>query len=358
MLALLALLSACYALPERHSVSRDPVDTDAGLDANGASDGKAEGAVDARDTSTVDADRDANPCDCADPAKSVCIEATKTCVSCTATDPGSCARNEFCNVLQGECVGCLQHTDCKDAKASVCNSETYQCQGCVEDADCGHITDKHVCLAGECVQCTKDKLAACVVQQSPTTSVQNVCHALSHTCTNKELGKTQICGDCVSDAECVSGHVCVGMDYDEVAIADRWYCLPVREEINCDKKGPFIGIAMGKKTIEGTTLDVCTLRASTCAALADYSNKFCGLDKDDRPIPVNDAGVPAAPSVKGNNEACGLPEIDDGYCVEARPGSHRCTIPCVSDVGDCPEDARSCPQIPHATGTRSLCAIP
>jgi hypothetical protein len=362
-LALALMLCACYAQPERHATA-PAGEQDAGEDPVSVPDAEADARPPERDAGGHDAgghdaaqDEDSgSPCHCDDPNRPVCIETTGLCVACTMDNRGACSESQLCDFTRGECVECLQHSDCKDPAASVCDAQR-RCTPCAHDAACAHLDDKQVCLSGACVQCTQEKRAACLVHESPTKTVQHACHALEHTCTDREVGKTQACGECLSDAECAAGHACVTMDLAGAAIEGNWFCLPLMTEINCDRRRPYIGVAPGKTTIEGATQDVCTLRVSTCAAHADYSNKFCGLDQGDQPIPL-DGGVPVAPSVKGDTELCGLSGLADGYCVEARPGSHRCTVPCASDVQDCPQDAPACTSVPHATGTRYLCTIP
>jgi hypothetical protein len=348
--ALLAVLAACYAVPERHSVSSEVTGSDGGSE--GTPDADAE--LDAEAVEQGDGGkRDAAPnaCGCGD-AKPICIEATKTCVACTA-DAGICRADQLCDVLQGACVQCLTSADCKDPSASVCDLASHTCTGCKQTSDCGHIDGKQICLAGTCVQCTKDKLAACVVQQSPTKTVQNACNALNHTCTDDELGKTPPCGECVSDAQCMAGHVCVAMAFGGQPIVGKWYCQPVRDGMNCDSKRPYVVLASGKVTIEGENADFCTLLVSSCSAHNDF-RKYCGLDQNNHPVAMYDASVPRALSVKGDNTLCGLPGLEDGYCVEAQPGLHLCTVSC--GVGrDCPAVAPACAPQVHATGTADLC---
>jgi hypothetical protein len=115
-------------------------------------------------------------------------------------------------------------------------------------------------------------------------------------------------------------------------------------------------LASSEPTIDGERADVCTLRVSTCSAHNHYLKKFCGLDQDNRPIPLDDAGVPVAASVKGDNTLCGLSGLDDGYCVEAQPGLHRCSVACV-ELHDCPVAAPACTSQPHATGQAELCTV-
>jgi hypothetical protein len=352
LVGLHAALVACYAVPERHAVSSETDGIDAGTD------GDVDPDAATPDAPSGEGDRDAaGGCRCSDPTP-VCVEPTKTCVACTATDRGACTAEQVCDVLRGECVECLQNADCKDARKSVCEVASHTCQPCAEGSasDCSHIEDKHVCLASECVECTKDKLAACLVQDSPTKTTQYACHAISHTCTNYELRKTPPCGECVSDAQCTVGHVCVTMEFGGQPIPEKWYCQPVLEALNCNGERPYIGLGRGEVTIEGETADVCTLRMSSCSAHGHYSRKYCGLDSNDRPVALNDGGVPIAPSVKGDDTLCGLPGLADGYCVEAQPGLHRCTVVC-DEILDCPGNAPACAQQMHGTEMKDLCTV-
>lgn len=350
-IAVLTLVAACYAVPERHALSRQT----SGVDAGSEGDADAEAAVDAVPAEDGARDAAGNACQC-DETRPICIEATQSCVACTV-DEGTCAADQVCDAVRGDCVECLQNSDCEDPTASVCNTATHTCEPCAGTgaADCDHIDGKHVCLAGTCVQCTKDELAACAVQQGGTT-VQNACHALEHTCTQHELGKTPPCGECVSDAQCMAGHVCVEMAFGGQPIAGTWYCQPVHDAMNCSGARRFVALASGVVTIDGEVADLCTLRGSSCSAQNDYL-KSCGLGQDNQPVPVDHAGEPVAPSVKGDNALCGLPELEDGFCVEVRPGVHRCTVLC-GLLSDCPAIAQACvPSKAHATGTEDLCDV-
>jgi hypothetical protein len=352
----LGLLSACYAVPERHSVSSEVTEGDAGSRGD-ADEPDLDADVDRVDGGRRDggAQDAATGCDC-DLDRPLCIEATKTCVECTA-EGGGCRPNQVCDVLHGDCVECLQNADCKDPNASVCDLATHTCKRCEpsSESDCGHIKDKHVCMAGTCVQCTKDKLDACKVQSSPTKTVQNACHALTHTCTENELRKTPPCGECVSDAQCWSGHACVGANLGNEPLANQWYCLPMRE-LNCASARPYSAPAPARKTIDGVTQDICSLRVASCGALNNYINTFCGVDLDGMPIPLDAAGVPQAPSANGDSRLCGVPGVDDGYCVEVEPGLHRCTVAC-SEILDCPRIAPAC-NADVRSPSGFLCAIP
>ena len=339
------------------------VEEDAEAEAEADVEADAEPARDARiDSSRVDA----QPAEASDACGGSCTGGTPVCtpggqcVACSATERGACTESQQCDVLAGACVECLQQTDCKDPKASVCDSTTHKCKACGVSSvsDCDHVAGKNVCAAGECVECSKDNRAACVVQVNATTTRQNSCSALTKSCTSTELGKTAACGECESDAECTAGHACVSMEFVGQVIAGKHYCQPLRAGANCDVGRPYISDRNGKLTIDGATQNICTLANSTCAAHGDYRNKFCGLDANDQPIAVSDAGAPAQPSVKGDNGLCGALGLDDGYCVETAPGAHRCTVGCDNDARDCPVGQSVCLTTTHASGTLPLCRTP
>jgi hypothetical protein len=298
-----------------------------------------------------------NLCDCRDPARPVCVASDQGCVECTDQDRGACSPNQVCDVASETCVECLQDADCTDPAASVCDAATHECQPCVEgdEDDCSHIEGKHVCFAGECVECTKAALGACTVLQTATRTVQNVCHALTHACVGRQIGKTIPCGECVSDAECWPGHACVPLRHADQPTSDRWYCLPLLDGLNCIAQRPYAVLAPPERTIEGTAVDVCKPALATCEAQNGYEGN-CGVDESDRAIAIDDAGAPTQDSVRGDNALCGVPGLDDGFCIKYQPGWHLCTVSC-RDVNDCPGHAPACAMLEHASGTRSLCTI-
>jgi hypothetical protein len=219
-----------------------------------AGDGRVESSSEAEDVGSS-----VPPCDCPDPAKPVCLDSDGMCVACTEAARGACHPDQFCDVASGTCADCLEDGDCENPSASACDVSTHRCRPCVEgnESDCSHIEGKHVCLAGECVQCTKNDLSACLVLQTPTRTVQNACHALTHACVDRQLGKTPPCGECVSDAECESGHVCMVMNFAGQPIAGCWYCLPLLEGLNCARGRPFVTLPPPARTIDGVSADVC-----------------------------------------------------------------------------------------------------
>jgi hypothetical protein len=386
-LSFFLVLAGCYAIPAEHNLpspepstgadggTDDPdaeaedaeiegedaskLDARADAELDAAKDAAREAALDSNvtvDGATRDgATPDAGPCNGACGGDTpVCVEATNTCVRCTASKLGACKANQFCTNL-ATCVDCQKNEDCTDPAASVCDTSMGKCVACSDgnDAHCTHITDKNVCSGARCVQCTKDKLTACF-KQVGAENVQYACNALTRACSANVVRKTKPCGECVSDAECETGNVCVQMTLGETG---KYYCAPTTVG-NCETKQPFYKYEPSKRTIDAAMSNVCTLAVSSCAAHRDYNSKFCGLDNLGRPVPVNDAGMPQGTATQGDNTACGSPGLDDGYCLQVAPGSYRCTVPCANNKNDCHLDAPLCASRAHATGTRDLCTFP
>jgi hypothetical protein len=196
------------------------------------------------------------------------------------------------------CVECVADADCTSPGASNCVQN--QCQPCAADADCSAQAGRGICdLAGgadggtpECVQCTGLKFQACEAGA-------NVCNSLTRTCTDSPVGSAvNDCDACVSDAQCASDSRCVL----QTTGGTGYFCFPAGP--TCSSV-PFVVVTNG--TIDSTTRTACTLQRTTCAGYRDFGIQSCGDDDD-----------------------CGLENIDDGVCA----GSEVCTLPCASPM-DC-----------------------
>ena len=257
-----------------------------------------------------DTTADLGPCDgaCADPTP-VCDAATDSCVGClTTTDCDS----GVCDPATHTCVRCAANTDCTEVTASVCTANT--CGACQTSADCSHLGATTVCDAGTCVECTGTRADTCG---------GNVCDSRLNTCTTFAPKSAGICEECVSDAHCGEGQLCVPQMYekdDGTGLAEvGTFCLWERDATvpnapngACSTVRPFIDDVLAT-SLDGAQSNVCSLNVTTCPALAKYQSN--------------------CPTV-GMNEACGAPGFNDGYCVFFDAAANKCTIQCGGD-DDC-----------------------
>jgi hypothetical protein len=196
---------------------------------------------------------------------------------------------------------------------------------------------------GACVECTQDDRTACAVDGN---GKRDVCNAATHECeVGVKEGTAPLCGSidrkqCVSNAHCPAGSTCV-QEFLRDQTFSAWYCLPTMGSPSC--KRPFAR-EQTRPTRDGDAAAVCALRLSTCTAHSQYTSTSmpCTSDTD-----------PSA----GDNAKCGLPGLDDGYCVYGGTVlGFVCTVPCTSADADCPVDATECVSLDHSDGKRSLCS--
>jgi hypothetical protein len=102
----------------------------------------------------------------------ICDQATRACVTCTATE--GCASGLVCDVSAagGRCVACLDSTQCSGA-TPVCDPATQSCIGCLANADCAGQTPVCDPATRTCVGCLDS--SDC---QPPT----ELCIEATHTC--------------------------------------------------------------------------------------------------------------------------------------------------------------------------------
>jgi hypothetical protein len=391
-LSFLLSLTACYAVPAEHEIppkngedagmdsevaepdaGEDDADApedaqpdgakrdaqlDAALDAgkDAAPEAAQDAAGDASDASDAMVDANPNPCgSCPDSNKSVCLAASKTCVQC-APDAGGCAGNQLC-AQNNTCVECLENKDCKSANASLCDVGSGKCVACVDgnDGQCTHITGKNVCSTGQCVECTKDKRSAC----KTSSSAPAVCETLKRQCTTRALAGAGACDECVSDAECATGHVCV---MTTLGLKDvGYFCQPLRNN-TCDQR-PYVREVAGRTIDSTSSTTYCALARTSCTAIVQRGTGYqsnCGVTAN---------GVPTTVSpVRGDDSLCGAANLDDGFCVSPGAGQYKCTVPCtpLSEAAnsyaapDCPNLAGpdpTCISQTHGTVTELLCSV-
>lgn len=262
---------------------------------------------------------DAGPCGGACEGETPRCDALRgACVACL--DASDCAgRPGTPACVEGACVACASDADCADPARAACDLTTHTCGPCAEDAACAHLEGTPACDAGTCVGCVDN--ADCAASEG--------CEPARRACRAFSPGAAGLCAPCVRDAECQAGQRCVPMAYDDPATAAAdpvdvgAHCL-FREEAtgpgapggDCFAFRPYVRSA-AVTSVDGEATSVCTLRVSTCEALADYSSTRCStLDS------VGDA-------------ECGAAGVPDGVCRMAGATANLCTVYCVSDL-DCP----------------------
>jgi hypothetical protein len=261
------------------------------------------------------------------------------CVQCIT---GSACANPTPQCSSHQCIACNTDTACTDPANPECGS-SGSCVPCTSDGPCIGRAGTEVCdtaagaTQGRCVQCTGTKYESC--KQGST---QYVCNSLNRTCSNTAVEHSgDLCTECVSDAQCQAGKLCVKQTFDDPsdspdqgAIDIGYFCAWHKNSgvggapAQCTSAPPYINVEAAAVSMDGETADVCVLRVSTCPALADFSNKDC------------------APSGTPNDTLCGASVAPhDGYCVlkEAGPPNdiYRCTVPCMGDT-DCPGSSTTC----------------
>ena len=273
----------------------------------GGMDAGAEVDADAGADAEADAGADAGPCGMPCTGDTLyCDEASGECVECLERSQCTSAAMPAC--VDGTCEECGVNTDCPTVAASRC--EENSCTGCADDDDCSHVTGLNVCIDGTCVECRSN--ADCAVNEG--------CELATNTCRPFTAGTGARCSECVRDAECQAGMLCVQMRFGGQPVGQ--HCLwrqdaegtgtPNGDCVTGDR--PFVR-AESITSIDGTMATVCGLRNSTCEAQDDYSRENC-----------DHLGTP-------DDALCGREGVADGVC---RPfgGARRCTVFCASD-DDC-----------------------
>jgi hypothetical protein len=229
-----------------------------------------------------------------------------------------CALNGDCTHLGGlgvcdtslnpnRCVQCATDNDCNSDTASRCvNNQCVECNN--NNACTGQPSGNTVCDTAanpnRCVECTGTDFASCAVAGSP-----RVCNSVARTCTNSTPASAARCGDCVSDAQCEVGDLCVPQ---ALGSATAPFCFPAAAAGGT----PCVGFGAFRSSITTDSLDadnvaVCTLATTTCPARRDM----------------------LAPKVCATSLDCGAANVDDGICAPTDQGL-RCTVLC-NDGTDC-----------------------
>ena len=278
---------------------------------------------------------------------------TNTCVQCTK-DSHCSGKTSLCDTTKSLCVQCKSNTDCSQAEAPLCSSGT--CSPCTQDTDCTHISGKTVCNTASstnsdagtetdagsgtntCVQCTGTKYTACEGDAGTT----QVCDSLNNTCTNKAEHSADLCQPCVSDAQCKPGELCVEQKVNGNSLG--YFCLWKQGDTahnapaDCTATGRPYFSAIVATSIDGEDAAICSLRASTCTAMNQYSQTSC-------------ASSPGTP----DNSKCGFAPGVDSECASIG-SQYRCTVACLSD-DDCPPGGITPITCSVTSGAHKYCSL-
>jgi hypothetical protein len=255
----------------------------------------------------------------------VCQAASGNCVECLKDNDCGSADKPWCLTATQSCVGCISNAHCPSDVASRCDSTSHACVACESSADCNHISGRGVCAGQRCVQCTSTDASACVDGSGRV----HVCDSTALECAPFERETAGLCQPCVSDAQCKPGLLCYAQQLDHVAVGH--FCfreLPTATGSTTAPSclttvgRPYINIEVGVTSIDGKRADLCTLRTSSCLALAHFGDTLFDCSATD-----TDAA----------NAKCGSSALNDGQCVPSRVDANRhiCTTTCISSE-DCP----------------------
>jgi hypothetical protein len=260
------------------------------------------------------------PCDgaCAAP-KPICDELNDTCVQCLKEQDCTTAAKKKCDTATKACVECLAPVDCPSATAAKCVAGA--CAKCTTNDDCSHIAGKGVCdvAAGECVECTGKDYASCGMDAGTPL----VCDSILRACTKNKEHTAAACSACVSDAQCRLGHVCARETYkgSELGYACFWKEGDTANgaPADCFNDGrPYSQVLADVKSIDGQTVDICSLSTSTCTAVGQFKTKNC------------------KPDTLPDDSLCGFAPPMDSKCDQVGiSANYRCSMTCGS-AEDCP----------------------
>jgi hypothetical protein len=256
---------------------------------------------------------DAGPCPGGCPSeRPVCDDGT--CVECTVERSDLCVDDTPACGPDNTCVACVSNTECDTPGAARCDTTTNTCTGCDDSAQCADFEGLTACntVDGACVECFGDDRGACG---------EDVCDASTNACAvGRTAGGQGLCEDCVSDAECGAGQVCVEQVFESTSVGRFCFFVetapaPPGPGGDCATVGPY---AFGQEvtTVDRRTRRVCGLRFTTCLALSQFRLQGC------------------SEAFTGDSE-CGVEGLDDGLCRDPSSGAARCTVPCGS-TADCP----------------------
>lgn len=249
---------------------------------------------------------DMGPCSPVCRSSEVCdpdADGGPACVGCLGDT--NCSGGRKCDLETNSCVACLEDADCTLPATAQCNLTTHTCVACSTNTQCAQFAATPVCATEGCVECTHEFQEACA---------GNVCNSTQHECTDRAPHTVDICGECVSDDDCLAGQVCVHMEFGDPGVTVGNFCLFRKSTTgdgapndDCNSVRAFTHEQNVTTLDEETHVVVCTPGTiTTCPALNDYRTQTC------------DGETPAG------HAQCGAESLDDGYCTAA----HLCTTAC------------------------------
>ncbi len=163
---------------------------------------------------------------------------------------------------------CTEHGQCENPTPECREDRT--CGACTGDEACEGRAEAPVCdlsgdasFAGRCVRCTgKDYDCG----EDSATDKPFVCDSLARECSEEVKGSSGLCGECVSDAECPAGQLCVLQELESATIG--WFCMWQKQAgvgaapTSCSNARPYVDAVPDAESIDGTTAEVCTLALS------------------------------------------------------------------------------------------------
>lgn len=261
----------------------------------------------------------------------VCKTDAHACVECNQTT--DCDSSELCKLTTNTCVQCLADNDCNSAGAAKCNLTTNTCVPCTDNANCAGVMDGAtalgVCDSGSCVQCTASDYDQC---GSGNLGRPRVCNATTKRCggTGQTAGSAGLCQSCVASAQCEDGQSCVEQTFEGETVGSFcFWRISASQGPNgsCLSVPPYARGLANETSAEGTMVNVCGLRNTTCPGLNHFSNPM----------------VQCAPGGVPNHDLCGFSYEGEGtagndrdaYCEQVpNDTAYRCTVPCLSS-DDC-----------------------
>lgn len=236
--------------------------------------------------------------DCDGRCKRVSLgEGAAACVECLE-DADCPTPGNTCDLGLNVCAACVSNASCTGRATSRCDAGS--CTGCIGHSDCAHLPQTPACAGGRCVECTRSERSAC---GNDAAGEPLVCESHLQTCSDTATARsTDLCGECVADAQCMLGQLCIYQWFGGPLVGS--FCMWQRgvgeggAPALCSEVRPYFKTWDLASTIALAKANVCTLAVSTCPAHNDF----------------NSPDVDCAPGGVADDTLCGAPGLDDGYC--------------------------------------------
>ncbi len=277
----------------------------------------------------------------------VCLTGGHDCVECN--DETDCDNGEQCSP-QKTCVQCLNDSQCNAADAAKCNVTNNTCVPCTDNSQCEGITNGPttlgVCDTGTCVECTATDYDQC---GNGNLGQPRVCNVITNRCgeANQTEGSAGLCQSCVASAQCDEGQVCVEQEFEDHAVGTFcFWRISAAQGPNgsCSSVPPYSRGVTNEQAVEGDSVNICSLRNTTCPGINHFSNP----------------AIACAPGGTPNHDLCGFSYSGEGTAGNARDAyceqipndtAYRCTVPCLS-TDDC-VDGSTC----NTSATPRTCGL-